>query len=206
MTIIGRVSIAVLLISLSFSVAAENYMCKQPNGSTTYQDTPCTATGDTQQVVSAASGDVLGLTMSEAATVGLRIGAQKAADSGRMSKVVAACLGGMRKDRFYSTFQHLLAENLSAADLKAANAFFNSSTGRKYSKRNVLQVYSTMGVTPPEQAPLLTATEENEVSEFTSTSAGQTLITRRFLSSAESRPEVVARLQEIYKECGARRW
>jgi len=69
-----------------------------------------------------------------------------------------------------------------------------------------LNAYASMGETPHEQAPVLTAAEENEVSEFVSTPAGQMLITRKFIASTGTLPAVVARIQELYKECGAARW
>jgi len=52
----------------------------------------------------------------------------------------------------------------------------------------------------------LSAIEENAVAEFTATPAGQKLITQKFLTSAESLPVVGARINELYMECGARRW
>lgn len=206
MAILGRIQCAILLASLSFAAFAENYKCKLPDGSTTYQDRPCSANGATQQVVAANTGAVLGSSMSEAAMVGLRVGARRAAASGAMSKMVAACIDGQDNMKFYSAFQHLLAENFSAGDLKIANAFFNGPTGRKFAKRNILKVYTSMGEVPPEPAPVLSVLEENEVAEFTATAAGQALITRKFLSTAESLPLIVERLQEIKNQCGARHW
>jgi hypothetical protein len=206
MAVFGRMQCGVLLLSLCVSAAAENYKCKLADGSTTYQDTPCTSNAATQQVVNTASGSVLGLTMSEAGMVSLRRIARKASERGGMSKTIAACFNGLGNDRLYSTFQHLLAENLSVGDLKAANAFFNSPTGQKLARRNVLRAYSLSGETPPEQEPVLSAIEENAVAEFTATPAGQKLITQKFLTSAESLPVVGARINELYMECGAQRW
>lgn len=206
MAISGRILGAGLLACVSFSAFADNYKCKLQDGSTTYQDQPCSMNGATQQVVAANTGAVLGSSMSEAAMVGLRFGARKAAESGRISKMAATCIDGQDNMKFYSAFQRLLAENFSAGDLKIANAFFNGPTGRKFAKRNVLKIYTSLGEVPPEPAPVLTALEENEVAEFTATPAGQALITRKFLSTAESLPLVVERLQEIRSQCGARRW
>ena len=206
MAVFGRMQCGVLLLSLCVSAAAENYKCKLADGSTTYQDTPCTVNGATQQVVNVATGSVLGLTMSEMGMIGLRSGVRKLSERGMMSKKVEACFNGLGNERLYSTFQHLLAENLSTADLKEANAFFNSATGQKFAKRNVLQAYSLQGETPPEQPPVLNPIEENAVAEFTATPAGQKLVKQRFLASAESLPVVVARIQELRNECGARSW
>jgi hypothetical protein len=147
MAVFGRMQCGVLLLSLCVSAAAENYKCKLADGSTTYQDTPCTVNGATQQVVNVATGSVLGLTMSEMGMIGLRSGVRKLSERGMMSKKVEACFNGLGNERLYSTFQHLLAENLSTADLKEANAFFNSATGQKFAKRNVLQAYSLGSIT-----------------------------------------------------------
>ncbi|HSY28851.1 MAG TPA: DUF2059 domain-containing protein, partial [Burkholderiaceae bacterium] len=144
--------------------------------------------------------------VSESAMVGLRANARKAEASGRMSKIVAACFNELDNSRFYSTFQRLFAENMNAGDLKAANAFFNSPTGRKYARRLALNAYTLMGERPPEQAPVLKPAEENEVSEFVSTPVGQMLIKRKFIVSAGTFPAVVTRIQELYKECGAAHW
>jgi len=206
MTLFGRILCAALLIGIASSAAAENFKCKLPDGTSTYQDRPCDKNVATQEVVNASNGAVLAMSMSEAAMVGLRLGAKKASASGRMSPVVANCLSGMSNERFYTTFQHLLADNIDPADLKAANTFYNSPTGRKYSRRNVIRVYALAGESAPEQPPIMTPKEENEVSEFTSTPAGQTLITRRFLENAEALPIIVSRIQEISKECGKQHW
>jgi hypothetical protein len=201
-----RIQCGLLLACLSLAANAENFKCKLPDGSTTYQDTPCTSSNATQEVVTAASGSVLISIVSELVMIGVRSGARKAEASGRMSKIVAACFNGLDNSRFYSTFQHLYSENMSAGDLKAANAFFNSPTGRKYARRLVLSGYASIGETPPEQAPVLKAAEENEVSEFVSTPVGQMLITRKFIVASGTFPAVVARIQELYKECGAKHW
>lgn len=206
MTWLVRIPSALLLACLSFSVNAETFKCKLPDGSATYQDTPCTQSGSTQQSLSAMTGSVLGMSMSEAAMVGLRANAKRAGEMGTMSKIVSACLSGQDNGRFYSTFQRLLADNLPSEDLKAANAFFDSPAGRKYAKRNLAKIYASLGERPSDPTPILTAAEENQIAEFTATPAGQRLVTQRFLNTAESLPLVVGRIQELYKECGARRW
>jgi hypothetical protein len=201
MAVFGRIQCGVLLLSLCVSAAADTYKCKQADGSVAYQGLPCAANSVAQQVVNPATGSVLGLAMSEMGMVGLRMAMRKESDRGMISKPVAACFNAMGNERLYSTFQHLLADNMSAADLREANAFFNSETGQKLARRNVLRAYALTGATPPGPEPLLTAVEENAVSEFTATPAGQKLITKKFMTSSDSLPVVVLRVQELYNEC-----
>lgn len=203
MRLVWRMSLAALLTCLSLSAYAETFKCKLSDGTTTYQDTPCTQTGATQQQV-AVTGSVLALTLSEAGMVGLRAVVHKF--EGGMSKLTVSCLMGQDNSRLYNTFQKILSENMNVPDLKAANAFFDSPTGRKFAKRELVGTYKTFGQTPPDRTPFLNAAEENQVAEFKATPAGQMLITNKFMDKATTMPIVRERVSELMKECGAQRF
>jgi hypothetical protein len=203
MSTVWRILLATLLACLSFSVSAETFKCKLPDGTTTYQDTPCMQSGATQQQITA-TGSVLALTLSEAGMVTLRSLVHQF--EGGMSKYTVSCLMGQDNSRFYSTFQKILQENMNAADLKAANAFFDSTTGRKFAKRNLAVFYRSVGQTPSDPVAPLNAAEENQVAEFTATPAGQTLIQNKFIDKATSLPIVRDRINDLMRECGARRY
>lgn len=203
MSLMWRLSLAILLACFSFSASAETFKCKLPDGSTTYQDTPCMQNGATQQQV-VASGSVLALTLSEAGMLGLRSVVNQYA-VGR-SKFTVDCLMGQDNSRLYNVFQKILSENMNAADLKVANAFFDSPTGRKFAKRELANTYKSFGRVPSEPTPVLNAAEENQVAEFKATPAGQMLITNRFMDKATALPVVRERVLELMKECGARRY
>jgi hypothetical protein len=198
-----RVLLAMLLACLSFSACADTFKCKLADGSTTYQDTPCMQSGATQQEITAA-GSVLALSMSEAVTVGMRAGISQ--NEAFMSKFAVSCLKSQDNSRFYSTFQRILSENMTPADLKAANAFFDSPTGRKFAKRELATAYKSVGQVPSDPVPVINAAEENQIAEFKATPAGQMLITNKFMNKATLFPAVFERMTELKKECGARRY
>jgi hypothetical protein len=203
MKFVWRISLAVLLICLSITSHAETFKCKLPDGTVTYQDRPCVQSGATQQQL-AVTGSVLALTLSEATMIGVRAGIRQ--HEGTLSKLAFDCLMGQDNSRFYSTYQRILSENMNPADLKAANEFFDSPVGRKFAKRELSVAYKTVGQTAPEPLPIISAAEENQISEFKATSAGQMLITNKFMNKATLLPAVFERAKELRKECGGGRY
>lgn len=159
--------------------------------------------GATQQEMTA-SGSVLALSLSEGGMIGLHAVVHQYESN--MSKASVACLMGQDNARLYSIMQRILSENMSPADLKAANAFFDSPTGRKYAKRDLAEAYKVFGQPVPQPVPVLSAAELNQVAEFTATPAGQMLITNKFMNKATSLPVVRDRINELMKECGARHY
>jgi hypothetical protein len=203
MTSRWRLLLAALLACLSFSASAETFKCKLSDGTTTYQDTPCMQSGATQQQV-AVTGSVLALTLSEAGMVTLR-GLVRQFQGG-MSKYTVSCLTEMDNTRLYSLFQKILQENINADELKAANVFYDSPTGRKFAKRDLAVFYKSLGLTPSDPTPALNPAEVNQIAEFTATPAGQTLIKGRFIDKATAMPIVRDRINELMRECGSRRY
>jgi hypothetical protein len=182
------------------------YKCKQADNTVVFQDTPCSTPGSTQQVVKVAeSKSVLITALTDSFVAGLRVAAHKEEQAGRATSGFTTCMASADTSSIFSTLERLLSEKMNPAEIQAANTFFNGSAGKKFNKRGLMQVYQDNGEKPPEVPPTLTESENKDLNNFSTTSAGQKLIGQSVLSSIIKDPAVTALAKKIIESCAGKR-
>jgi len=139
----------------------------------------------------------------QSALIGLQIAAKQREAKGVLPAAQNACIQALRPEELYPTTEKVVAQSLSAADMAAADQFFDSLPGRKYALHGLLGIYKALGEQPPEPYPLLTPEDGQAIEAFTATPAGQALLKRQVLQAPAARLAYETRIQELVLRCKA---
>ena len=199
----GRPLLAMVFACFSPAAHADAYKCSLPNGQTSYQDKPCQAGATEKSVELSDSSSALVTLMADAAMVGVHAWARKQKQIGHLAAPTADCLMNLKGKEFDAAAQKALSSSMNPSDLQFANSFFAGNTGRKVGKIVLSQVYQAFGETAPEPAPVLNGKEQMELQRFTTTSAGQLLIDRKFVVNSDVAPGIGQRAEALKNTCGA---
>ena len=150
----------------------------------------------------AAARLVAAMRIDEVTLLGLRLGLQRGIRDGKTSAKTLDCVSKLDRSTFAPVFAQAIAANLSAQEIAASTAFFESAPGRTYIDSGIYQLYDAVGFTSPDPEPNVTQADLNAVTAFSRTPAGDKLLVRRIFDSAEIRAAVGARIQQVLNGCG----
>ncbi|MBU1235298.1 MAG: hypothetical protein KJ634_04775 [Gammaproteobacteria bacterium] len=140
-------------------------------------------------------------TFAKSSLIGMQLSVRKAERQGKIPANVSACVQSLDDSSFTAVFATLLADNLSKSELQATEDFFSTRVGGKYAKHGLMQIYTSVGETPPEPLPTFSDAEYKELERFGSTTAGEKLIVRKVLESASARQAIGSRIQGLLSLC-----
>jgi len=144
-------------------------------------------------------------TFAKSSLIGMQLSVRRAQQQGKIPANVSGCVQSLDDSSFTAVFTTLLAENLSKSELQATEDFFSTSVGHKYAKHGLMQVYTSVGETPPEPLPTFSDAEYKGLEHFGSTTAGEKLIVRKVLESAPARQAIGSRIQTLLSQCRAKK-
>lgn len=202
--LIAVTAVALLAFCPLVSNASTTYKCKAENGRFTFQDKPCEAGAQGQQVLNTSAGGanpVMTSMISEALLVGTRTGVHKAQKKGQATNKSVACVDALDATLFNSVVNAAFAEYYTPSELRTANAYFETPSGRKFARAFVTGAYKSTGQTPPEPTPEFTSAEEKAYEAFVRSSAGDKLVNKDFMGSPASRAKIIPRVQELVRNC-----
>ncbi|MBS0417118.1 MAG: DUF2059 domain-containing protein [Proteobacteria bacterium] len=133
--------------------------------------------------------------------LGTQLGAKSGAEQGKTPPSVLECLLSLDAASLTDLVESVLVASLTPAELQAADAFFESSAGKKYAKLGTLDLYLSAGEVPPEDAPSISPEENKEIAQFNGTATNKKLWNA--LNGASARRVFGTRLLELEKACGA---
>jgi hypothetical protein len=145
---------------------------------------PCTASGANQ-------------TISRVLLPALSQGAAE----GKVPSSVASCLLALDASSLTDVVESVLADNLTQAELQAADTFFGTTAGKKYAKLGSLGVYKSVDETPPEDSPSISDAEYKGIEDFKSTAVSSKLW--KVLDGESAQRVFGARLRALANSCGA---
>ncbi len=137
----------------------------------------------------------------KAALVGMQLSVKHAEAQGKVSQAIARCIYELSDDSFAPVFTRLLINNLTQEEIAVAEAFARTTTGRKYAKLGLLQLYLAVGEQPPEPLPSFSPNELASIEAFRTTSSGNKLVDQKVLESPASRAAHGQRIQELLRGC-----
>ena len=137
----------------------------------------------------------------KAALVGMQLSVKHAEAQGKVSLAIARCIYELSDDSFTPVFTRLLINNLTQEEIAVAEAFAGTTTGRKYAKLGLLQIYLVVGERSPEPLPSFTPNELASIEAFRATSAGNKLVDQKVLESPASRAVHGQQIQELLRGC-----
>lgn len=143
-------------------------------------------------------------TFAKSSLIGMQLSVRKAERLGKIPANVSVCVQSLDDSSFTAVFATLLAENLSKSELQATEDFFSTRVGGKYARHGLMQVYASVGETPPEPPPTFSDAEYKELERFGNTTAGEKLIVRKVLESAPARQAIGSRIQTLLSQCRAK--
>jgi hypothetical protein len=135
--------------------------------------------------------------------LGVQLGAKKGAAELKMPSPVASCLLALDASSLTDVVESVLVGNLTQAELRTADAFFETTAGKKYAQLGALDVYTSVGETPPGEPPTVSDAESKQIEDFNGSQTGKKLW--QVLDNESSRQKFGARLLDLGKSCGAAR-
>ena len=139
--------------------------------------------------------------LGKAALLGMQLSVRRGQQEGKVSSSIATCVSSLDKSSFYSVYEVLVPQALSANEVKDTEAFFKGAIGQKYAKHGLLQIYSSVGVQPPEPLPNFSDAEYKVLEDFSRTSAGEKLIAKKVFETFAARQAVSSRIRELMELC-----
>lgn len=139
----------------------------------------------------------------ESALIGLQLAAKQRAAKGVLPAEQNACFQALQPSEYYDTAEKIVTAALSAADIAAADQFFGSIPGRKYTRHGLLGIYTALGEKPPEALPEFSTADGRAIEIFTASPAGQALLKRQVLQSLPASEALNSRGQELVARCKA---
>lgn len=132
--------------------------------------------------------------------LGAKLGAKSAAEQGKTPQSVVKCLQALDASHLTDLVESVLAANLTPAELQTADAFFETSAGKKYAELGTLDLYLSAGETPPEDAPNISPEENAEIEDFNGSTTSKKLW--NVLNGEPARRVFGTRLLALEKSCG----
>lgn len=133
--------------------------------------------------------------------IGMQLSVHKGLQQGQTPAAVDACVQALDASSFDGVFQSYLSKNLTADELRNADAFFASTAGAKLAQHGQLQVYLDAGEKAPEPMPTFSDTDNRTIDTFNHTAVGEKLFASNLLGSPAAQEVIRSRITELLNGC-----
>lgn len=134
----------------------------------------------------------------------MQLSAKQGVKLGKLTSAQASCVQALSPSAFQGVVEKVMASAFDAKDLAVADRFYASTTGRKYTKYGMIQLYSAAGERAPEALPTFSDAEYRELEAFAATPVGKRLIREQAMASPAAKNALIGRIQELIRQCQAR--
>lgn len=183
--------IYVFFMSISFSASAERYRA----------DNFFSSSASAKKQSRIYNFSPASHSFSKASLVGLQLSIKRAHQKGKVPNHVAKCIRELDESIYLPVYDSLLKKNLTVSEFFLASNFYVSVVGEKYTNHGLVQLYQSLGQTPPIQLPQFSNEELKKIELFSKSSVGKKLIYERILEKPAAVQKVNNRTNEIIDSC-----
>lgn len=140
--------------------------------------------------------------LAKAALVGIKVNVRERRAKGQIASLTVACIEDLDESALIPVYQSSLEREWGPQLLAESDTFLATPLGEKIARISMVEVYAALKHTTPEPAPVLTFQEEAEWAKFLDTPAGRKLVSKKSLSTFESRQSHRNAIIALSQSCG----